>query len=590
MRKRPTFTRMAVACAAVAMLATTGQASAEPATTASPGSSPPELIHVTGTDEDPVTLATRLAERGFDVVGREGAEVVVLGTDRTRVELGREGARTVRSRPVPRAAGTNERGRYPLPRRLSGREYPTYYGGYRTVEAYHRFVADVAQRYPDLTRRVEYGDSWKRSRDLGAGNDLEALCITATAPLGCRTRPESAKPRLLVMAQIHAREVTTSEMAWRLVSHLLDGYRTDPEVTAVLQGTEVWVVPQVNPDGIETVQEGLASGDVSITSKAWQRKNLNDTNSAEPCSGPWQRSQEGIDLNRNWDSHWNQTGVSREPCSLVYNGPEAASEPEVSSLAGLFERLFPDQRGPGEDDAAPPTTRGAMITIHTYGNLVLFPWGTSKDTKAPNDAGLRSMAFRMGHFNGYEAGQPPEVLYQLSGSTDDWAYDKLGIPGFTYEIGSGSGDCGGFHPAYRCQDAFWELNRPALMYAAKVARQPYTMAQGPTVSDVVVQRSHGQWAAVTAEADDDAYGKEGVARPAAQKVVEAEVYVGRAPWEGGRAQRIDVRGDGSTVDIGGVFNTVGDIGWHRLIYVRAKDADGNWGPVTTAWLPPRVTD
>ena len=88
-----------------------------------------------------------------------------------------------------------------------------------------------------------------------------------------------------------------------------------------------------------------------------------------------------------------------------------------------------------------------MVTIHTVAGLVLFPWGMSASQHAPNDAALRSMGFRQSYFNGYETGQPPEVLYAVSGTTDDWSYDALGIASFTWELdGVGAGCTGTFFP------------------------------------------------------------------------------------------------------------------------------------------------
>ncbi|WP_086828751.1 M14 family zinc carboxypeptidase [Allokutzneria sp. NRRL B-24872] len=552
-----------------------------PVATAAPGAEQPQVFDVTAPGQDVAALAKRLADKGFDVVSRKGGEVQVLGTERTRGELAAEGAAVVRSAPGP--APVVAAAAYPKPKLLADKDYPTHYGGYRTVEGFHSFTRDVAAAYPSLVRRVEYGDSWKKAQDPGAGNSLEALCITANAANGCKTDPNSAKPRFLLMAQIHARELTTSEMAWRYITKLVDGYADDADVTSVLDGTEIWVVPQVNPDGIQWVESGL-KGETGAASNSWQRKNVNNTNGAEPCRGN-SGSQFGIDLNRNWDSNWGKAGTSTGTCNQVYKGPKAASEPEVSQLATLFAKLFQDQRGPAPTDPAPVTTRGAMITLHTYSNLVLFPWGYDGNVKAPNDSGLRSMAFRMNHYNGYDAGQPGEVLYDASGTTDDWAYDKLGIASFTYEIGPPSGECSGFHPAYTCQDRFWRENEGALFYAAKVAAQPYVSAQGPTVSGITVARARGQFASFTAKADDDAYGRAGVGRPAAQNIAAAEIYLDKAPWAGGTPQALDVRGTGPTVEIGGVVPTT-DLA-KRLAYVRAKDAAGNWGPFTTTWLPAR---
>ena len=89
---------------------------------------------------------------------------------------------------------------------------------------------------------------------------------------------------------------------------------------------------------------------------------------------------------------------------------------------------------------------GAMLSLHTAANLVLFPWGYDSDVQAPNDEGLRAHAFRASHYNGYVTGQPGEVLYNASGTTDDWTYDILGIASGTWELGPGSGTCAGLPP------------------------------------------------------------------------------------------------------------------------------------------------
>jgi hypothetical protein len=75
----------------------------------------------------------------------------------------------------------------------------------------------------------------------------------------------------------------------------------------------------------------------------------------------------------------------------------------------------------------------------------------------------------MSRYNGYRYGQPGEILYNASGTSDDWSYGELGIAGFTVEVAS----CGSFTPAYSCVDTDWAANRPALMYVAGRARAPY---------------------------------------------------------------------------------------------------------------------
>ena len=537
---------------------------------------------VHATSGDLVDLATRLDAAGYDVIGRTGEAIRIQGSAAIRAELQAVPGLAIDSATaftyVAPAVEPNASQDAILPKKLDGKKYETYYGGYRTVDAFHKFEDDLAKAYPDLVQVVDYGKSWT------GDNPLRAVCITADAKNGCKLTPNTDKARFLLMGEIHAREITTGEITWRYMTALIDGYDTDEDAqtTALLNSTEVWVVPQVNPDGIETVQQGIKEHGTGYDSPAYQRKNMNDSKTPPGgCTGQWANSQPGVDNNRNFDSHYGGASTSTDPCSEVYKGTGADSEPETSKLEALEKQLFEDQRGSGANDPAPPTTTGAMLTLHSVAGLVLLPWGYDASVKTPNDAGLRSMAFRASNYNHYTTGQPGQVLYNASGTTDDWSYDKLGIASFTWEMGPMAGDCDGFLPAYHCQDAFFALNEPALYYTTTAARQPYKLSLGPTTSDVKAKLSGGS-VAITATSNDDAYGSSGVGRPAAQKVTEGRIYIGKAPWDGGKPTPLSVKGSGTSVTLSGKVKAGKS---QQLAYVQGKDADGNWGPIAAVWIP-----
>ncbi len=252
----------------------------------------------------------------------------------------------------------------------------------------------------------------------------------------------------------------------------------------------MWVVPLANPDGRAIVESGG-------NSPLMQRKNA-DTGNGN-CAIP----DIGVDLNRNAGFQWGVTGASSSPCDQVYKGPAADSEPETQALNALMAALFHDQREPALSAAAPLTTSGILLSLHSDGNLVMLPWDwTTGD--APNAAGLRGLAFRMSYYNGYKAGQSSEVLYLSSGTTEDWAYGQLGVPSFTFELGSS------FMPGYSTVDAvFWPRNLGALLFAAKTAFQPYALGLGPmalTPTTNLTQTQAGQPVTLTATIDDRLYG------------------------------------------------------------------------------------
>jgi len=60
-------------------------------------------------------------------------------------------------------------------------------------------------------------------------------------------------------------------------------------------------------------------------------------------------------------------GVSRYPCSQIYCGPEAASEPETRAVQDEARRLVTSESG--------SRLRG-WLTMHAYGRMWMFPYGT----------------------------------------------------------------------------------------------------------------------------------------------------------------------------------------------------------------------
>lgn len=413
---------------------------------AEPSTPDPSGLAVTWSVGD--LTAAELAELdrlGFDVANRHGDRAHVLGDEAVAEEL--------------RALGHEPRFFDTVYKEVdaSVQQEGTYYGGYLTVDAVEARLAAVAAANPDLTVLHDIGDSWLKTQGQG-GHDVYAICVTRLAEGDCATDPDSAKPRFSVIAQIHAREIATGEIALRWIDKLVEGYGTDAEVTELLDTTELWVVPIANPDGVDIVASG---GNNPIL----QRKNANDSNGG--CG-----SGLGIDLNRNSSFEWGAD--STNPCSETYQGPSAASEPETQALEDWLRALHPDQRGESPDDPAPDDARDVFISLHSYGEYIIVPYGYT-DQPAPNDAALRDLGAAMAESNGYFVGTNDDTVgYDTSGTTDDFAYGELGVAAFTFEIGPGFGTCGGFLPAYSCvDDTLWPENEGALLTAAQAAAAPY---------------------------------------------------------------------------------------------------------------------
>ncbi|WP_018156055.1 M14 family zinc carboxypeptidase [Demetria terragena] len=350
----------------------------------------------------------------------------------------------------------------PVPKQATRAAAGTYYGGYHTVAAHEAHNAKVAADHPTLAKVHDIGDSYLKTTGKG-GHDIQAVCITESADKAC-SLSTAGKPKMVLMGQIHAREVSTGELAYRWIDELTTS--ADPEIVQLRKTRELWVIPIANPDGVDKV---ASRPDRPIS----QRKNMNYTSADEAkCGGTSAFRQAGVDLNRNSDLAWDPNEGTA--CGQTFPGVKAASEPETQAVQGFLAKVYPDKKDDDYKAAVKPGASGVFLTLHAYGNYVIHPYSFTNTTKAPDAAALKTLGKKMTAFNKYRLGTAGETVgYTAPGGTDDWAYGRLGVAGYTFEVGGSSGTCGGFFPAYSCMDGFWEKNRGAFIAAAQGAADPY---------------------------------------------------------------------------------------------------------------------
>ena len=421
---------------------------------------------------------------------------------------------------------------------------------YRSVSQLYSDLQTQQAAYPDLISLQKIGLSYDN-------HDLWVAKITNQAI-------SSPKPRLFVMANIHGRELITPETAFAFLNKLLQNYGKDPDITALVDWQETYILITANPDGhIKTEQ--------NISPYGW-RKN---TQPYGVCSN----LDYGVDLNRNHSFTWGQgLGSSNIPCDLTYSGPSAASEPETQAIESFARSIFADQRGPLITDAAPITTTGMLISLHSYGNLILWPWGDSF-TQAPNAFGLSQLGFKMAGFNQFSPMQAIN-LYPTDGTTDQWAYGELGIAAFTYEIGSSSD---GFFPTCDRYEALIQPNVNALLFAATSSYTPYQAGSGPEVINMAVTPNGvNATNSITLTATLESSTK---------PIQAAEIYIDIPPWAGGVFQPLQAADGGFDTyseKIAAVLNlTPNDqrmVPGTHLVWLRSQDIDGMWGPFKVAFV------
>jgi len=211
---------------------------------------------------------------------------------------------------------------------------------YRTIAQIDSATQILSLWFPQVFTRVRLPEASQE------GRPVYALRMRAGGGAGRRG--------VLIVGGTHARELMNPDAIVELaidlfLSHangtgLTYGGRSwsADDIALIVEALDIWLVPCINPDGRHYV----------MTVDDMWRKNRR-VNAGTTCVG--------ADLNRNDDIVWGvaQGQTSCSPCSDVYCGPSAFSEPETRNVKYLLdtERMV------------------SFVDVHSYSELVLYPWG-----------------------------------------------------------------------------------------------------------------------------------------------------------------------------------------------------------------------
>ncbi|NQD95359.1 carboxypeptidase, partial [Pseudomonas sp. CrR25] len=248
---------------------------------------------------------------------------------------------------------------------------------------------------------------------------------------------------------------------------------------------------------------------------------------------------------------------------------------------------WPDRRGPGKQDAAPSDTSGIHLDIHSYSELVLWPWGDTS-ALAGNATALQTLGRKFAFFNGYSP-QQSIGLYPTDGTSDGISYGELGVAAYTFELGTQF-----FQNCSTYNNTIKPNNLPALIYAAKVVRTPYLTAAGPDVTALSLSGSAattgvpaGTPVTVSGTVSDARFNNSN-GTESTQPISAVEAYIDQAPWESGAApaalQASDGNFNSSTEGFTGSLVTAGLSEGKHMVYVRSRDSSGAWGAVSANFL------
>jgi hypothetical protein len=287
--------------------------------------------------------------------------------------------------------------------------------GYRNYQELVDELYFLEAMHPSLLKVEVIGDSWGKIYNLQGipayqnyGHEIFAVKLSANVTV------EEDEPQFLFIGGHHAREPLSVEVCMGIINHMLDGYGVDPQVTAIMAGTEIWLLPLLNPNGHKIVTDQI---------QTWWRKNLNDNNGNMQIDVTSGAGYDGVDLNRNYSYRWGNVGSSDNQAEDVYHGAFPFSEPETSALRDfVLSKHFL-----------------GSISYHTYGQYVLYPFGFGFDLSSPDAAELaylaEAMALALPSLGGGTYNPMPSYeLYPVSGSAEDWLHGAAGSFAFTIEM------------------------------------------------------------------------------------------------------------------------------------------------------------
>lgn len=246
--------------------------------------------------------------------------------------------------------------------------------------------AGTYRGYADLIASL--ADS--RARPVRIGTSVEGLPLFAFD-----VGPDDAAKVSFVVAGLHAMEWIGVEAALELLVRIGRKPPTDRLVR---------VVPIANVDGYRRVEARLRRGE-----RRFDRANAR-----------------GVDLNRNWPTHWSGTHLRAKVFPYAGDGGRApGSEPEITAILGSLDAL-----GRSVDRA---------LSLHSFGRKVLYPYGGVWRRPSDHAAHVRAAHELARSLPGYDVVQSSRWVPGAfaPGMELDHLHDRYGALALLVELGAG---------------------------------------------------------------------------------------------------------------------------------------------------------
>jgi len=209
----------------------------------------------------------------------------------------------------------------------------------------------------------------------------------------------------------HANEYLTAPLLMKYVEDYAKAYSQKRtlkgyDVNYLYNNMSIWIVPMVNPDGVELVQEGITPN------HPFYQTVLQINNGSKDFDG-WSANIRGVDLNHQWPADWEQENARspQSPSPRKYGGKAPLTEPETIAIYNFT--IQHDFR--------------MVLAFHSQGQVIY--WGF----KGLEPTNSQQIVNRFGILTGYA----PVQTAESAAGYKDWFIKEYRKFGFTIEVGNG---------------------------------------------------------------------------------------------------------------------------------------------------------
>ena len=268
------------------------------------------------------------------------------------------------------------------------------FGGFYTYNEMLNELDDMHNLYPEIISprsdiKDETFSSSPHIHETYEGRYLQWVKISDNPNVS------EGEPQILYTALHHAREPASLQQLIYFMWYLLENYDSNDSIKQIIDNSELFFVPCVNPDGYifnETIEPNGGG--------MW-RKNTRDSH--------------GVDNNRNYSyidengsEVWNTSGTSSNPYGNTYAGDGPFSESENRAIRYFVES----------------NNFKIALNNHTYGNLLLYPYGYDYNQTTEDDDIFQFISSALVSENNYDNIISAD-LYPAAGDSDDFMYGML---------------------------------------------------------------------------------------------------------------------------------------------------------------------